>query len=268
MGDNDLKIDENTGIVLEETTIETPVEEEKEIPTVASVDESQREEKKKEIKEEVLSKQIELELKRGYREVEIEPYGKLHIYSPTIEDDYEGDNAYAEEISVLLIEEKLPTTEEMAEKLEKRGLWTPEHDDRLKDLQEENSQLAAEIIVLRADYKESKSVKLKNKINKLEDEHRKAKEEFLKLNAIKSKYFSFTVEGRAEEKRLVLKMSRSIRKPDGTKLWESAEKLQKEKNREPVSRLVYEYITFTQGIDPRVLERIPDLLDKVGDVSI
>ena len=250
------------GVVVEE-----PKTAEKEIPTVKSMDKEQRQNTKEEVKEETESKKIELELERGYRIVNIEGYGELWIHKPTIEDDYVADLAYSQEFNKLMDESNLPTSEEMENKLEQRGKWTQLDKDELDDLRKEMISLSSDIILKKAEYKSNKSKRIKNEINKLQKEYESSRTKFFKKQAVHQKYMSMTIEGRADEKRLVFKMSRCVKRPDGQRVWETPEKLMEEKDSVPVGTLVYEFITFMQGVDPRVLQEVPDILKSIGDAD-
>ena len=267
MGDK-LNIDPESGLIIEEVITVKSGKDSKIIPTVSSIDREQRTDTKETLKEETDALNIERELKRGYREIDIPPYGKLHINKPSIDDDYEADLAYAKEVSRLMDSEDLPTREEMEVKLEKRGTWTAKDTADLDELRKEMVETTTEIIMVKSEYKSTKSVSVKSKLTELNDRYNKARTEFFKKEAIRSRFMSLTLEGRADEQRLVVKMSRCITRPDGKRVWETPDLLKKEKDSEPVGRLVFEFVTFSQGVDPRVLSQIPDFLDEVGNIAI
>ena len=257
-----VKVDSKTGIVIES---KTPT---KEIPTVSSIDTAQRDLTKEDITQETDSKKLEVELKKGYRAVDIQPFGVLHIHKPSVEDDYEADLAYAKEVSKLMDTDELPTLEEMEAKLVKRGTWTEDHKEKLEDIKKDMVDTGAELSVSKIEYKSTKNTKSKNAINRLAKKYSDLKDQFFKLEAIKNRFMSLTIEGRADEQRLISKMSRCIKYPDGNLVWDSPSKLKSERDSEPVGSLVFEFITFTQGIDPQVLDKLPDVLRDVGDLEI
>ena len=262
MEDKELVIDPETGEVIEPTDSQ-------DIPTVASVEEDQKKALKETVEQQTEAKKIETELAKGYRVVNISPYGELHIHKPTIDDDYEADLAYSVEVSRLMdLYPNLPTMEEMEQRLERRGVWTEEHTKELEELRQDIVELSTEIFLAKAEYKTSKKASVKTKITKLTKEYEENRDQFLKMETRKSKFMSQTLEGRADERRLVVKMSRCIKRPDGSRVWETSEELKKEKDSDPVGRLVFEFMTFTQGVDPRVLEQVPDLLAQIGDVNV
>lgn len=261
----DIIIDNDTGIVVEDV-VETANHDSKSLPTVDSVDSEQRKAKKEEILEEVAAKKTELELKLGYRAVEVPPYGLLHLHKPSINDDYVADIVYAKEVAKLMEDADLPTIEEMEIKLAKRGTWTKEDKNSLEELREDLVTTATELEIARSEYKSKNTVKFKKKIDKLTKDYEETKKLFLKKEAIKSRFMSLTIEGRSDEQRLIVKMSRCVKYPDGKYVWKTPDDLKKEKDSEPVGRLVFEFITFAQGVDPRVLETVPDILKEVGDI--
>jgi len=270
MKKEEIKVDPATGIVVEEVSVKVETQSQsQDIPTVSTIDQDQRDAKKEEIAEETESKRAEIELSKGYRIIDIPIYGELYIHKPTIDDDYEADLAYAKEVSILMEKEpNIPTTEEMEAKLEKRGAWTKVDEESLDDLRQEVVTTSTELVVAKAEYKSNNKVSIKNRINKLTETYKELRTKFLKKQATRSRFMSLTLEGRADEKRLIVKMSHCIKYPNGKRVWETPEDLKKEKDSEPVGRLVFEFITFTQGIDPRVLEQIPDLLNEIGDIKV
>jgi len=265
----DVKVDPVTGLIEEvSVTLETKPQTQ-DIPTVSNVDKEQREYKKEEISEEVDAKRAEIELTKGYRVVDVPPYGELHIHKPTIDDDYAADLAYAKEVSRLMDNDPdIPTTEEMELKLEKRGAWTKVDEETLSDLRGEVVEIQTKIVLAKMEYKSSSKLDVKTKISELTKEYEKIRLVFLKKQATRSRFMSLTLEGRADEKRLIVKMSHCVKYPNGKRVWKTPEDLKKEKDSEPVGRLVFEFITFTQGVDPRVLEQIPDLLNEIGEIAI
>lgn len=225
-----------------------------------------REDLKSSVNELTDVKKAEVEIVREYREVEVKPYGKLHIHRPSIEDDYNADLVYTDEMNRLLMSNpNIPTYEEQEQRLEKRGIWTTFHKEQMNDLREELAEISSEIFLVKEEYKSKKTSKLKSKIKDLQDKYEALKKEFLKMEGIRSKYFSATVEGRAEEKRFLVRMSHGVRYPSGDKVWKSPEELAKERDSEPVRRIVYEFIAFLQGVDSQVLAELPDILNEVGE---
>ena len=251
--DKDVRIDESTGEVLE---------------TVAELDTSQREDAANDVTETADISNAELELKQGYREVTIEPYGLIRIYKPTIEDDNASVLAYSQEFSKLMMESNLPTIEEMESKLKERKNAAVISAEDINDVRKDFQEAVAELAIAKSEYKVKKTPALKNRIVKLEKEQQEYKKELLRKEAIRNKYVTLTIEGQADERKLMEKLYRCTKYPDGKRVWETLEDLKKEQSSESVMNIVYEFIVFSQGIDPRVLEQIPDLLDEVGDADL
>lgn len=211
-------------------------------------------------------KRAEMELIKDYREIEIDPYGKIRIYRPTIEDDYQADLVFTDEMNRLLRSNpNIPTQEEQEQMLESRGIWTKAHKDEVERIKEELSELSTELFLAKEEYKKNKTSKNKKKITDLNNEYDSLRKQFMKMQSVSSKYFGATVEGRAEEKRFLVRMSSAVKNVDGERIWSSTEDLAKERDSEPVRRIVYEFIAFLQGVDTQVLAELPDLFDEVGE---
>ena len=166
-----------------------------------------------------------------------------------------------------MLNSKLPTVEEMEKIMRDRGKWTDKDDNEIEMYKEDLAENQAELILVKTEYKKTKSPKLKTKLTKLETESKRIKDEFTRKEGFRSKFKTNTIEGRADEKRLITKMSRCILKPDGSRVWETPGHLAKEKDSAAVGQLVYLFITFMQGIDPRLLEQVPEILSSLGDIE-
>ena len=246
---DDLIIDNATGEVLD---------------TVKDLDKQQREDLADEVSSELEADKAEVEMRLGYREIEIEPYGKLHIHKPTVDDDYYARLAYSDTFTDLMMNSKLKTIEEM-EKMQKARGDEVIDSDTIKEIQKDFSETAAELMIARDEYKKTHKPTSKRKVKQLEQELADLRKDLFKKEAIRNKYVNLTIEGMADQRQLVEKMYRCVLKPDGKRVWETPEDLMKEKDSEPVANIVYEFISFTRGIDPRVLRNIPDLLEQIGD---
>ena len=253
----ELKIDNETGEVIEDG----------EIKSVGDLDKTQRQDNKSEVEDQAFSKQIELELKRGYREKVVEPYGTIRINRPTIEDDYHADLIYAETYTKLMDQGSLKNMDELEVQLKNRGLYDKIDPAKTDELRKEFQEVTAELFIARQEHKRKASSNLKAKIQKLANEQSTLRKEILHRESTRSKYSGLTIEGRSDEQRLMYRLHRCISYPDGKRVWETLDDLKKEKDAEHVAVIVFEFISFTQGLDPRVLREIPDFLEEVGDVT-
>lgn len=216
---------------------------------------------KETVQEQVNVKEAEVKLATQEKKVVIHPYGELVIKKPTIEDDYFADLVYAEEVNNLIMNSNLPSQDQMHKLLKSKGKWTQEDEDRVNELQSELSTLGAEIAILKAEKGKSSTKKNTLKIVEAEKKFNEGRAEYLRLKSAYNKFMSQTIEGRAEEKKLVAKMSRCVFNASGERMWANPQDLSREKDSEAIGRLVYEFIIFMQGIDPEILSGVPDLLE-------
>lgn len=216
-----------------------------------------REELKEQAEEMVDVSTAEDIIEKGYKDVEYKPIGMVRILKPTIEDEQIADIAYAEELTRLMIETKLPTVEEMEKQLKKRGgdnEWDEEH---LEEMRDDLTAAHADILLYKEVYKTDTSKTILNKLTEAKKKYAKMKKEFIRLNSIRQKYLSATIEGRADQKRLIAKMSRCIYNLQGKRIWETISQLEKEPETPALGALVYDFIAYINGLDPRVLSSVP-----------
>jgi len=265
---SDIKIDPATGIVIEKKVILKSLDNTTDIPTVSSVDTEQRKLTKEQIEEDTEAKKIEMEMEKGYRVITVAPYGEIQLHKPTVKDDYEAELVYAKEIGSLMDSQGLVTLEEMEAKLDKRGTWTKEDKNRLDTIKNEMVSVNTDLFLARSEYKVKKTPDLKRRIKELDKKYAELRTEFFKKESLRSRFMSLTIEGRADERRLVAKMSKCVTYLDGKRIWENPEDLEKERDSESVGRIVFEFITYIQGVDPRILQQVPEILKGLGDKEI
>lgn len=231
-----------------------------EIQTADDLAKKQQEKLMTEVADQVNARQIEVELGRGYRIYDSPNYGKLRIYLPSIDTEYQADVVYSEEVLNLMRNTSLPTTEQLFEDLHKDGTWGDDQIQKHEKLREETFDLTSEYALARADLiKNPTSRKLKNKVNKLMLEVEDVRNKYLAMEGVRQKYLSLTVEGKAREKQLIYKLVECV-KYDGTDepVWASMKELE-EGHSNRVRDIVIEFTTFSNGVSPQVLDLVPNL---------
>lgn len=262
MSDTTQVVDEN-GVVLETLELKEG------IPVGKAIEEEQRESLTKDLADKVNARQIEVELNRGYRVLKSPVYGELHVYLPTIEIDYQADLVYSEEVLNLMRNSSLPTSEVLFEELKEKGDWTDDHIQKHEKLRESMFDTATELALAKADLiGNPQSKRVQKRVATLEKQVSAQRKEFFALESTKQKFFSLTVEGKAQEKQLIYKLVHCVKRKDGSQLWESTEELEKKGHSNRVRDIVIEFTTFSNGIDPRVLDSVPGLNTDVGDKDL
>ena len=212
------------------------------------------------------TRQIEVELKRGYRVIDSPTYGKLRIYLPTIEVEYQADLVYSEEVLRLMTETELKTSEDLFAVLAEKGTWTEEHNQKMESLKEETFDLTADLAVAQSELiKKPNSKQHKRRVDKIQAQVDKVRKDYLKMVNTHSKYFGYTVEGKAQEKQLVYKLIHCVKYDENnTPVWETMKDLE-EGHSNRVRDIVIQFTTFVNGIAPQVLDLVPELKEEFRD---
>jgi hypothetical protein len=187
--------------------IEVPIEE-RDSETIG------REVNTEKVVQNLVASKIEMELQRGYREVEIPDIGLVHIHRPTVEINYSADLVYAEELTRLMTDSKLKTIDEMQDTVMSRlGV----NRKKLEDMATELANYASEILVAKTEFaKNPRKTTLRRKIETLEKEHAELKKKFMEDQNKYHKFMAMTIEGKADELRLIYKMAACITDPPGS----------------------------------------------------
>ena len=212
-------------------------------------------------------KDAEKEIKARYRSVVIPEFRgeenvELHIYQPNNEVDGIASDHYARAYNRFLKDKDLMTKSEMEKLLEERGLWTEKEETLIKDLQtdQEDIQFAVAKLRERKDYNKT-----------VYEKHKKAwlaiRGKIQDLYSEKVKFFSNTVEGRAEEEEVKVRLSLCVKYPDGKRVWNSFQEFQNESERFSTLKILNEAVIFWNGLTQEIIDRLPIELAFGGEVD-
>ena len=211
-----------------------------------------------EAKETAKDTEKESELIRGYRIFPLDGYKdkfldnvkqtEIHIYHPKIGEDSEIDNFHSRTLSKLMKEGDLFTEEEMAESLNKRGIWTEAQIKELDKIVERIARISSKII----------SAKIEGTMNspavaKWKEERTELNQKRNKLDGLRSKYMNSTVEANATREQAKKKMQLCCRYASGARVWNSLEDLNGESDVQLVFKLLYQCMYYWSGIDQSFL---------------
>jgi len=247
------------------------------------------EEKKKE-SEEVQEEPIEFTAKDGFieeddievidaeaemlAETKTADYGRLGtvvLHHPTIEDESAIQMEYSRLFTHLVQTSDLMTASQMERMLEEKGIWTRESEEALADKWDEVIGKGITIAQLKANLKEFLELQVEKKddeslqkeIDKLSKEIRKIELERMELEleygtalVEKTRLFESTIEKRAEEKAILLKLVHCIKAEGGEQIWKDVTALEKESSLPHIKRLMTDAIKFWRGAEHPFLEEL------------
>lgn len=212
--------------------------------------------------------EVEQEINTGYRVIKLlnfrgEKEAKIHIQVPTVEIDAECSRIYAEHYnSILFSDKKIPTREEMLDKMKSRGIWTKEDDDKVEDIDDRVKDLM----------REGQEMHYKKRVNKkrlqeLKDQMRSLRDDKTRLEAKRNNMLSQTIDSLSDLISLEYKLFRCATDVENKPLWDTWEDFKKEKNRNVLGQLLKEGMIFWNGLPQDILELLPEDIALQGVLS-
>jgi hypothetical protein len=198
------------------------------------------------------SSEIEIELKRGYREFNINGR-KGKIYFPSIGDDLEINHTYSRSYTIYLQIEGLMLEYELKDIYSKRGVWTEADEEKVTELQNEIDSKKEDIIEANKD-EELNELEKMQKVIELRKEHNALIREINILQSRKQELFSCSIESRAREMAARQRMVCCVKDNDDKRIWDSILELEEEKDVEFYSKVFRKAILFWSGIPDDFLE--------------
>jgi len=214
----------------------------------------------------VLVKQIEQEIKRGYRELDTETYGKVRIYIPTPEIEDKITDIRSELLSNLLRNENIMTRGEIIENLKKRKLWSDEKEAQEEKLIQDIAEITRDIL-----YAEHSETINADELKKLYERKMDLEKNLKKLSAMKDYFTNMSLENILEVELfkhqivLCVKKVKIEKDKDGNKkeveepLWENIEQFNKEQNKVEIIEITRQAAYYWNGWHEDLLGPAPGL---------
>lgn len=208
----------------------------------------------------------ESEVRSSLRIIEVDDFHgndketKIYIRKPNVRIDSECAHAYSKKFSKLFSDGELKTNKEIEDMLEERGIWGKKEKDRIQKLQDDMRDLAIAICNVRDDKKK------KNATDKFRDSWIKCREEVKDLIRQKQTYLSNTVESRADDEKIKLKLSLCVKYEDGTPVWGSIEEIEEESDIMNMNKILSDAMMFWAGLNTEIIDSLPDqVFDSIGE---
>lgn len=221
------------------------------------------------IDEEVITEEIEdLEEAKAqtgiildYIDKEYPTIGEVRIYHPTLNVESEVEMVYIEEFNKLLMDSDLPTIRKLEKILQEKGYWTEEDDKEIEDIITLMTNRQIDVAQIRRQLKKTKTnqTKLINKFKKLTQEIYIIQTDLALATARKSSLFESTIEKRAERMGLLFKITRCVKRLDGSYVWNTIDELGND-NSQTVKPLIFDAIKFWRGVSSPLSDDLLDLI--------
>ncbi len=179
------------------------------------------------------------EIKTGRRVFDTKRYGLLQIRFPKVEENRLADWEYSKIFQQAIMDD-IPTNKEMAKTIERKGLWSKEDDDKVDSLQDE---IQKQVTVL------SKMADGSKNMDKVQDKINELRQEIFKMQQERQRWYNNTAESKAEEAKMSFLIYKCTEFADGGKnVWSKYEDFKNEEDQEAVNTIVYQFITFINGL--------------------
>ncbi len=202
-------------------------------------------------------KKAEKEIKSKYREVILDEFRdkkdvKIHIFQTTSGVDGKSTDAYARAFNRLIDDPTLKTKKQMENLLSSRGIWGEDQDKQIENLRDNMRDVELDVAGLRKRKKYNKA-----SMNRLRKTWIDNRSKITELLSEKTTFLANTVEGRAEEEEVKVKLFLCVKHPDGTLVWNTLEELNDETDKISVVRLVNEAMLFWAGLTQEIIDYLP-----------
>jgi hypothetical protein len=198
---------------------------------------------------EAIIKRLEVEMQRGYREVEIENRGKIRIHFPSMVEEMEISDLQAKMYNRLMQDEDMLSEDQIKAILIQRNMWNEEDDKELDRLNMRVANLSADILLSKGDKNPNAE-----RISKLQKDRNSVIEERRTIINRKSAMFKNSIEARVEEHGLALRLSLCVKDPDGNRIWEDVDALGAESDRLFISQVMMQALYFWNAWSPDFFE--------------
>lgn len=201
-------------------------------------------------------REVMTEIKTGKRLFRDDDGELLQVRFPKVEENRLADWEYSK-VLMEAIKDGIPTAKQMAKMIEELGLWSKEDDDKIVALQEEINK---QITVM------GKLTEGSKNYEKAQDTINDLRQEILDIQQDKQRLYNNTAESKAEEAKMSFLVFKCSEYADGEKpLWSSYNEFKNEQDQAKVNKIVYQFLTFVNGIPVDLLQEPSASEDEVVD---
>lgn len=201
------------------------------------------------------SRIIEVKNFRGQEECQ------LIVSKPNLQQDTLCSNRYSKYFNRYLNDPDFKTNIEMEESMEKRGIWGKKQEEQIEKYRDEMTSIAIDVCTIR----DNKDTKSRIRLEKFKAKWLELRDKIQELAVKKQSFLSNTVEAKADEEKIKLKLSLCVKFQDGTLVWESIEALDQETDQINLSNVITEAMVFWSGLSTEIINSLPDHIFAIGE---
>jgi chorismate mutase len=200
------------------------------------------------------SRDIMTEVKTGRRVFDT-PLGLMQVRFPKVEENRLADWEYTKVLNQAL-KDGIPTSKQMGEMILEFGLWTEKDEKKITDLRDEiNKQVA----VL------DKMTEGSKNFDAITEKIEELRQTLFGVQQERQKLYQNTAESKADESKMSFLIYKCSENAETDKpVWSSYDEFKNEENQEFVNIMVYQFLTFINGLPADFLST-PSAKTEVSD---
>lgn len=209
-----------------------------------------------EIPEDLL-RQARKEINSKYRTFTLDQFRdkkdtEIRIYQPTSGVDSIAQDAYTKVYNRLLKDPDLMTRRQVEKLINEKGIWGDSQQKQIENLTNDMRDIELNVAQMRKKGNFNKAT-----MNRFRNEWKNKRTQVNDLIREKTNILSNSVEGRAEEEEIRVKLSLCVKYPDESLVWSSLEELNNETDRFALAKIVNEAMLFWSGLTQEIIDELP-----------
>jgi formylmethanofuran dehydrogenase subunit E len=202
------------------------------------------------------------EVKAGYKITTLPSFRdkegvEIYIYQPNSEIESKAADIYNRTFSRLVSDPEYKTKKELQKIMEDRGLWGEKQEGQVEDIQDRMKDIQFTVIKLK---QFKKLEERKKEVMQYRKEWFQQRDKLINLLTERDSFLQHSVEGQSEQEMLKYKLVQCTKFADGTKVWETTDAFNEEKEIGVVSTLLNDSILFWSGLSPELITALPNKL--------
>ena len=210
-------------------------------------------------------KKADKEINTQYRSIVLDKYKdkenvEIWIHQPNTKIEGIATDVYSRIIGKLLSDPDMKMRKELLEIYKKRGIWGDEQENKLEEIQEQMRDIEFSTMKMKANGRINKEI-----LDKWRSQWMKLRDEKHDLLNEKTALLTGSIESRAEEEGVKVKLSHCVKYPDGTRVWNTVDEFNDDLDKNAITKILNEALWFWVGLTQEVIASLPNELFSVGE---
>jgi len=206
---------------------------------------------------EVDIKKAEKEIKQKYRSITFETFRdkknvEIHIHNTNPKIESEATDAYVKTFNRLIQDPDILTKDQLEEILIQRGIWGKDKEEKVADYYEEIKLIELAVADMRKKHKVNKK-----KLDYYRDKWYEYRDKIAQMYEEHNQYLNNSVEGRANEREIKVRLSHCVKFANGDRVWDSIEALDQEEDQDMLYKITQEALLFWAGLSQEIIQVLP-----------